>query len=38
MEALIYSFLTISTLMILFFAAFFRETPKINLTETGSEN
>lgn len=29
MEALIYTFLLIGTLMVLFFAAFFRETPKI---------
>jgi hypothetical protein len=29
MEAFVYAFLLIGTLMILFFAAFFRETPKI---------
>nr|YP_010139385.1 T protein of photosystem II [Poterioochromonas malhamensis]QQK55051.1 T protein of photosystem II [Poterioochromonas malhamensis] len=29
MEALLYSILLIGTLMVLFFAAFFRETPKI---------
>lgn len=29
MEALVYTFLLIGTLMILFFAAFFRDTPKI---------
>jgi hypothetical protein len=29
MEALVYTFLLIGTLMILFFAAFFREAPKI---------
>jgi hypothetical protein len=29
MEALVYTFLLIGTLLILFFAAFFRETPKI---------
>jgi len=29
MEALVYSFLLIGTLMILFFAVFFREAPKI---------
>jgi photosystem II PsbT protein len=29
MEALVYTFLLIGTLMVLFFAAFFRETPKI---------
>jgi len=29
MEALVYTFLLIGTLMILFFAAFFRESPKI---------
>jgi hypothetical protein len=29
MEALVYTFLLVGTLMILFFAAFFRESPKI---------
>jgi hypothetical protein len=29
MEALVYTFLLIGTLLILFFAAFFRDTPKI---------
>jgi hypothetical protein len=29
MEALVYTFLLIGTLMVLFFSAFFRETPKI---------
>jgi photosystem II PsbT protein len=29
MEALVYTFLLIGTLLILFFAVFFRETPKI---------
>ena len=29
MEALVYTFLLISTLMVLFFAVFFRETPRI---------
>jgi photosystem II PsbT protein len=29
MEALVYTFLLIGTLMVLFFAVFFRETPKI---------
>jgi hypothetical protein len=29
MEALVYTFLLIGTLLVLFFAAFFRETPKI---------
>jgi photosystem II PsbT protein len=29
MEALVYTFLLIGTLMILFFAVFFRETPRV---------
>jgi photosystem II PsbT protein len=29
MEALVYTFLLIGTLVILFFAVFFRETPKV---------
>ncbi|KAH8043006.1 photosystem II reaction center protein T (chloroplast) [Aureococcus anophagefferens] len=29
MEALVYTFLLIGTLLILFFSVFFRETPKI---------
>jgi len=29
MEALVYTFLLIGTLMVLFFSIFFRETPKI---------
>jgi photosystem II PsbT protein len=29
MEALVYTFLLIGTLMVIFFAVFFRETPKI---------
>lgn len=29
MEALVYTFLLLGTLLVLFFAVFFRETPKI---------
>jgi len=29
MEALVYTFLLVGTLLVLFFALFFRETPKI---------
>jgi len=29
MEALVYTFILIGTLMVLFFAVFFRETPRI---------
>jgi photosystem II PsbT protein len=29
MEALVYTFLLVGTLLVLFFAVFFRETPKI---------
>jgi len=29
MEALVYTFLLVGTLMVLFFSVFFRETPKI---------
>ena len=34
MEALVYTFLLIGTLMVIFFAVFFRETPRIIRNKT----
>jgi len=38
MEALIYTFLLIGTLMVIFFAIFFRETPRILIEEIENIN